>query len=160
MGLMPRPYPPELRRRALAAGRHSQAEIATRFGVSAGWVEKILRERRRLGHVPPVCLEHVDSSKHHGGGAPLRVTLRAMQVIRAVVGAQSDITLERLRVEVHRQTGVQVSASTLWHRIKDLDLRRLRKSTASQMRAWAGHFDKAQRRESTRRPSRHDKPGL
>lgn len=133
---MPRLYPPELRWRVLAAvdvGRDSQTEIAARFGVSVGWVEKILRQRRRAGHVTPACLEHLAASKH-GGGASRRVTPPAVKVIRTVVTAEPAITLARLGQEVQRQTGVQVSVSRLWHWIKELGLRRLRKSSAGQRR--------------------------
>lgn len=141
---MSAPYSLELRQRVVAAvdtGKESQAQVAARFGVSLGWIEGLLRQRRRLGHI---------AFLGHGGGYPHRVTPRAVEVIRAVVTAQPDVTLARLREAVQTQTGVQVGTTALWRWIKDLGLQRLRKSTAKQMKAPAKYLDKAQHRKAAR----------
>ena len=54
---MPAVYSLDLRERVVAAvdaGEGTQPQIATRFAVSLGWVEKLLRQRRRTGHIAPL----------------------------------------------------------------------------------------------------------
>ncbi len=55
---------------------------------SLGWVEKLLRQRRRAGHIKPLG---------HRGGAPRRLDERAVEAVRTAVTAQPDIALEELR---------------------------------------------------------------
>ncbi len=58
---MPRSYSNDLRRKVLeahAAGKGSMRELAERFGVSLGWVEKISRQQRRTGAMERVEQRH------------------------------------------------------------------------------------------------------
>lgn len=115
---MPATYSLDLRERVVAAvdaGEGTQPQIAARFAVSLGWVEKLLRQRRRAGHVAPLG---------HRGGAPRRVDAPALEWIRRLVTAQPDLALEELRLRLRRQARVRVSVSTLWRWIEALDLPR------------------------------------
>ena len=115
---MPAVYSLDLRERVVAAvdaGEGTQPQIATRFAVSLGWVEKLLRQRRRAGHIAPVG---------HRGGAVRRMDAPALEAIRAAVTAQPDIALEELRLRLRRQARIKVSVSTLWRWIEALDLPR------------------------------------
>ena len=115
---MPATYSLDLRERVFAAvdmGDGTQEQIAARFAVSLGWVEKLLRQRRRAGHIQPLG---------HRGGAPRRVDGPALEAIRATVAAQPDIALEELRLRLRRQACVRVSVSTLWRWVEALGLPR------------------------------------
>ena len=115
---MPATYSLDLRRRVVAAvdaGDGTQEQIAARFSVSLGWVEKLLRQRRRTGHIEPIG---------HRGGAPRRLDDQAVEAVRATVTAQPDIALEELRLRLRRQARVRVSVSTLWRWVEALGLPR------------------------------------
>ena len=117
---MPATYALDLRERVVAtvdAGEGTPPQIAARFAVSLGWVEKLLRQRRRAGHIAPVG---------HRGGAPRWVDETALEAIRAAVTAPPDIALEelRLRLRLRRQARVRVSVSTLWRWVEALGLPR------------------------------------
>ena len=115
---MPATYSLDLRQRVVAAvdaGEGTQEQIAARFAVSLGWVEKLLRQRRRTGHIQPIG---------HRGGAPRRLDEDAIKTVRATVAAQPDIALEEWRLRLRRQVHVRVSVSSLWRLITTLDLPR------------------------------------
>jgi transposase len=115
---MPAVYSLDLRERVVAAvdaRQGTQSQIATRFAVSLGWVEKLLRQRRRAGHIAPVG---------HRGGAPRRVDQTAVELIRATLTAQPDLALEELRLRLRRQARIKVSVSTLWRWVGALGLPR------------------------------------
>ena len=115
---MPATYSLDLRRRVVAAvdaGEGTQEQIAARFAVSLGWVEKLLRQRRRVGHIEPIG---------HRGGAPRRLDEPTIEAVRKALRAQPDMALEELRLRLRRQTRVRVSISSLWRLIHTLDLPR------------------------------------
>ncbi len=115
---MPATYSLDLRERVVAAvdaGEGTQEQIAMRFAVSLGWVEKLLRQRRRAGHIAPIG---------HRGGAPRRLDEPAIAAVRATVAAQPDIALEELRLRLRRQARVKVSVSSLWRLLHTLNLPR------------------------------------
>ena len=103
---MPATYSFDLRRRvvgALDANKGTQEQVAARFSVSLGWVEKLLRQRRRVGHI---------ELRGHRGGAPRRLDEQGVEAVRAAVTAQPDIALEELRLRLRRQARVRVSVAT------------------------------------------------
>ena len=115
---MPAAYSLDLRRRVVAAvdaGEGTQEQIAARFAVSLGWVEKRLRQRRRVGHVEPLG---------HRGGAPRRLDERGVAAVRAAVSAQPDIALVELRLRRRRQARLRVSVATLGWLVAALGLPR------------------------------------
>ncbi len=70
-------------------------------------MEKLLRQRRRTGHIAPLG---------HRGGAPRRLDEPAIAVVRAALHAQPDMALEELRL--------RVSVSSQWRLINTLNLPR------------------------------------
>lgn len=81
----------DLRERVIAAcdakdGTH--AEIAARFGVSAWWVWKLVRQRRQTGSINP---------QPHGGGHPSAFDEAALCRLRRFVDDHPDTTLAELR---------------------------------------------------------------
>lgn len=115
---MPATYSEDLRRRVVAAVDASdttQASVAKRFAVSVSWVKKLLRQRRRVGHVQALG---------HHGGARRRLDEQALATVRLAVTARPDIALEELRRLLRRRQGVRVSVPTLCRVVEALGLPR------------------------------------
>lgn len=115
---MPATYSEDLRRRVVAAvdaGDTTQAAVATRFAVSVSWVKKLLRQRRRVGHVQPLGQR---------GGARRRLNDQALEAVRLAVTARPDIALEELRHHLRRRQDVRVSVPTLCRVVEALGLPR------------------------------------
>ena len=114
MGQMARPLSHDLRIRivkAVDAGSTYQ-EVATRFAVSVSCVSKIVRRWRRTGSLEPGQM----------GGWKEHALAMHEEVIRKIIAARSDITLDELRAAL-AQTSIHVGRSTIWrflqlHRMK------------------------------------------
>ena len=103
---MPAPYSEDLRRKvteAHAKGR-SQAQIVRDFGVSSGFVSKLLEHVKQTGTVAP---------KPRGGGRRPALDDAGKQAVRDLVRAQPDATLEELRSRMHEHVGANVSKSAM-----------------------------------------------
>ena len=103
---MPAPYSQDLRRKvaeAHAKGR-SQAQIVRDFGVSSGFVSKLLEHVKKTGTVAP---------KPRGGGRRPALDDAGKQAVRDLVRAQPDATLEELRSRMHEHVGANVSKSAM-----------------------------------------------
>ena len=80
------PYSLDLRRKIVQAydGRAgTQAALATRFGVSRSFVEKLLQRRRQT---------HSIAAKPRAGGQPARLDAAALELIRQQIAIQADAT--------------------------------------------------------------------
>ena len=95
--------------------------IAARFAVSLGWVEKLLRQRRRTGHI---------AALGHRGGAPRRLDEHAVAAVRSALQARPDMALEELRLRLRRQAKLKVCVSSLWRLIHTLDLPRKKRRSS------------------------------
>jgi transposase len=100
-------YSLDLRQKILRAcdqGLGSQRAIATFFGVSLSFVEKLLRRRRTTGDAAP---------RPHAGGRRPSCDEAALAQVRRLVHEQPDATLAELceRLLVHR--GLRVSVPTM-----------------------------------------------
>ena len=84
----------DLRRRILAAydqGRWTRKEVAQRYDVSLGMVQKLLRMRRHQGDITPA---------YHRCGRKTLFTAAHRQQLRQALKRQSDLTLAELRQEL------------------------------------------------------------
>ena len=100
-------YSIELRQKLLRAWeRHlgSHRTMADLFGVSLGFVEKVLRQHRTTGTIAP---------KPHAGGQKPRLGAAAQAVVQRRMAANPDATLEELCTGVAAETGVRVSVPTM-----------------------------------------------
>jgi transposase len=82
----------------------TQPTIAELFGVSASFVEKLLRRYRTTGDLAP---------KPHGGGRQLRLDAAAQRCIAQWVQVQPDLTLEELCTRTAQELGIRVSIPTM-----------------------------------------------
>ena len=111
-------YSIDLRQKILRAWeRHlgSQRTIADIFGVSLAFVEKVLRQHRTTGNIAP---------KPHAGGQKPRLGTAAQAIIRRLMEANPDATLEELCTGVAAETGVRVSVPTMCRVLQRLGLPR------------------------------------
>lgn len=115
-------YSLDLRQRVVRAyedGGDSVAEVAEQFGVSTGFVKKMLRQWRATGDLTP---------KPHGGGKPACLSMKLRHKLRGKVRAQSDITLVELQdfLEASEQTSVHIA--TISRALKGLNLPRKKRA--------------------------------
>ena len=112
-----RPYSNDLRRRALLAvkaGKQTQADIATTFGISQSTLEKwwfAWRTKRQATALP-----------HRSG--PSRTLQGCESFLRAEVKREPDVTLEELCTRVAKVHGVSASPSMMCRELERLNLPR------------------------------------
>lgn len=85
-----RAYSLDLRQRVLTlvdAAELPRAAIAQLLGVSRRWMDKLIAQRRRLGHVAPLG---------HAGGAKTKLDEGGRQGLRAAWAARPDASLGRV----------------------------------------------------------------
>ena len=111
-------YSLDLRERVVAAyenGAETISQVASRFAVSAGFVKKMLFQRRATGSLVPVG---------HRGGQPKRLSDNHRRWLLKTVLAQADVTLADLQASLAKEKRVSVSVPTLWRELRALNLRR------------------------------------
>jgi transposase len=109
------PYSQDLRDRVLAAvktGKKSQAELAETFGVSLSTVEKWWHRRRTTGQSTP---------QPYRAGPP-RTLAECDDLIRELLAAQPDLTLDELCIRVAEKRGVVASRSMMCRTVQRLNL--------------------------------------
>lgn len=112
-----RPYSNDLRQRVLAAvkaGKHTQAAIATTFGISQSTLEKwwsAWRTKRQTTALP-----------HRSG--PSRRLQGCESFLRAEVKRAPDVTLEELCTRVDQVHGISASSSMMCRELNRLKLPR------------------------------------
>ena len=126
-----RTYSMDLRQRVIAAcdsKTESRAQTAERFDVSASWVKKLLRLRRKCGSFAP---------KPHGGGRQAKFAGETLQHLRQLVEKEPDATLHELLDE----SGVKASIMAVSRALDRLDYRY--KKSPSGRRSKIGRMSKS-----------------
>ena len=116
-----KPYSLDLRQRVLAAalrGDRTIPQVAELFGVSAAFVNKMLRLHRTGEDLAP---------RPHGGGRVPRLGARHHKLLRAALAANNDATLGELREHLARRARVVVSEATVSRALSKLGLPRKKK---------------------------------
>ena len=109
-------YSIEFRRKIVKAYEDesiSQRKLATRFGVALSFVQKLLKQYRETDSVAP---------KKRTQQTPPKLSEAHLAVLRRLVEAQNDATLEELRAQLAAEIDVWVSRSTIDRALKKLDL--------------------------------------
>lgn len=105
---MGNPYSDDLRRRILEAyeqAEGTQPQLAQRFRVSLGYVQKIRRQQRQTGKMERV--------PHFPGRKP-KITEPIRDQLRRWVEKQPDLTLAELQGKLHAEKQLRVSVPSLW----------------------------------------------
>ena len=95
--------------------RVSVRKLAKRFGVAKSFVEKLLKRLRETGDILP---------KPHGGGPQPKLNAEQLQLVKALVEADHDATLDELRERVAAETSISISRSTMGRVLQKLGLTR------------------------------------
>ena len=109
-------YSIEFRRKIIKAYEDesiSQRKLANRFDVALSFVQKLLKQYRETDSVAP---------KKRTQQTPPKLTEAHRVVLRRLVEAQNDATLEELRGQLAAEINVLVSRSTIDRALKKLDL--------------------------------------
>jgi transposase len=124
----------------------SQRAIATLFGVSQSFVEKLLRRRRATGDISP---------RPHAGGRRALCDATGLAHVRRLVHEHPDATLAELAAQLEAQHGVRVSVPTIGRIVLHLKLPR-NKSRSMPLRATPGASSR--RARPIRKKSRRSTP--
>lgn len=111
---MPAPLSVDLRQRLLdayQAKEGSQRQLAERFKVSLSFIRDLMRHQRETGTVQP---------KPRGGGAVAKLGKEQLPIVEALVKAQPDALLTELCDRFAKQTGIEVSVSTMQRVVSQL----------------------------------------
>jgi transposase len=124
----------------------SQRVIATLFGVSQSFVEKLLRRRRVTGDIRP---------RPHAGGRRAICDAAALAHVRRLVQEHPDATLAELAVQLEAQHGLRVRVPTMGRIVLQLQLPR---KNSRSMPMSARPSGSGRRARLIRKPSRHSTP--
>lgn len=104
---MPAPYSVDLRTRAVAAAREgnlSRAEVARQFKISERTLYDWLQREQSAGTLTP---------RPHGGGQSPIIDAAGLEILRSLVEANNDRTLEEYTLLFEQKTGIRPSTSAM-----------------------------------------------
>lgn len=113
---MPAPLSPDLRRRIYefrASTKATAEETAARFDVGTATVKRLFATIRETGSLEP---------KRATGGKPPAIPPEKFDVLRAIVEAVNDATLQDLCDRWFDRTGVRLSVQTMSRVLQEADL--------------------------------------
>ena len=99
--------------------RMSVRKVAKRFGVATSFVEKLLKQLRETGDILP---------KPHAGGPKPKLNEAQLNLVKALVEADNDATLDQLRQRLADETSVSISRATMGRILQQLGLTRKKKA--------------------------------
>lgn len=83
---------------AYAEGNISQRQLAKQFRVALSFIEKLLKQHRETGSIAPlVRLQQT----------PTKLNAQQLTVLKQLVEANNDATLDELRYQLEQKTGFQ-----------------------------------------------------
>ena len=98
---MPKTLSLDIRERILKAydkGGVNRQEVADRFDVSLGMVQKLLRQRKLLGNVAPL---------DYRCGGKVKITVEYQQRMKELLLEKPDLTLEELKTKLEINCTIQ-----------------------------------------------------
>lgn len=104
---------------AYLSGMGTAEAIAAEFGITVISLRRYVRAVREGAGLEP---------KPHAGGAPRRIGDEEDQVVASFLASHSQATLDELRAHLAKETGTQVSRTTLLRTLRRLGIRRERLS--------------------------------
>lgn len=117
-----RAFSNDLRERIVAAraAGERRCEVAKRFSVSLGSVDRFWKRYRELGHAR--------KGKH---GGHLRSRLEGHeQTLKDWIAKENDLTLGQLCARLDEQLGIKLGVSSLWYRLDAMGLTYKKKRSA------------------------------
>jgi transposase len=93
----------------------SVRKLAKQFGVAKSFIETLLKRLRETGDILP---------KPHGGGPQPKLNAEQLKLVKALVEADNDATLDELRERLASETSISISRSTMGRMVQKLNLTR------------------------------------
>lgn len=109
-----KPYSIDLRQKIIQAHLEdnlSQRQLAKQFHVALSFIQKLLKQRRELGTIAP---------KIRTQQTPPKLNSEQLEILRQLVEARNDATLEELRQELHQKTNVLIARTTVDRMLRKL----------------------------------------
>lgn len=104
---------------AYLSGQGSMQRLADRFNVARSFVQKLIHRYQHEGTL---------EAKPRGGKVPPKLAPEYWPVVKELVEADQDATLEELCEQLEQRTGVRISGSVLCRLLQKLKLTRKKKS--------------------------------
>lgn len=95
-------------------GGISQRQLAKRFRVALSFVEKLLKQYRETGSIAP---------KVRTQQTPTKLNAQQLSVLKQIVEANKDATLNELRTHVEQKTGVIVGQTTVDRMLRMMNIK-------------------------------------
>ena len=96
------------------AGGISQRQLAKRFCVTLGFIEKLLKQYRETGNIAP---------KVRTQQTPSKLNQQQLNVLKEIVEAKNDATLSEIREQLKEHTGITIGISTVDRMLKKMEIR-------------------------------------
>jgi transposase len=94
-------------------GGITQRQLAERFCVTLGFIEKLLKQYRETGNIAP---------KVRTKQTPPKLNSQQLNVLREIVEAKNDATLGEIREQLKEKTGITIGISTVDRMLKRMEI--------------------------------------
>lgn len=94
-------------------GGISQRQLAERFCVTLGFIQKILKQYRETGNIAP---------KIRIKQTPTKLNEQQLNILREIVEENNDATLAEIREELEKKTGILIGRSTVDRMLHRMDI--------------------------------------
>lgn len=95
-------------------GGISQRQLAERFKVALSFIEKLLKQYRETGSIAP---------KVRIQQTPPKLNEEQLNVLKEIVSANNDATLEEIRNQLANSTGILIGRSTVDRMLHRMEIR-------------------------------------
>jgi transposase len=97
----------------------SQRSIAKKFKVSFSFIKDLLHQYKETGTIIP---------RKQGGDRRSKLKEKEQELLKKIVSKQNDIYLREIKSTLEKETGIEVSTSSLCRTLKKLKLNRKKKA--------------------------------
>lgn len=94
-------------------GGISQRQLAKRFCVTLGFIEKLLKQYRETGSIAPLVRTQQ---------TPPKLNEQQFNVLLEIVEAKNDATLKEIREQLKEKTGVTIGISTVDRMLRKMEI--------------------------------------
>jgi len=95
------------------SGGISQRQLAKRFCVSLGFIEKLLKQYRETASIAP---------KVRTKQTPPKLNEEQIKILEEIVEAKNDATLSEIRSELQEKTGITIGISTVDRMLQRIEI--------------------------------------
>lgn len=94
-------------------GEISQRDLAKRFCVSLSFIEKLIKQYKETNNIAP---------KTRTKQTPLKLNSEQLDVIKEIVEAKNDATLEEIREILFEKIGIKIGIATVDRMLKKMEI--------------------------------------